>query len=53
MIFADNLIGLITDQEINITRLAEGRSVKRVRTQFNTNRDKHIARAQSLLNSGR
>lgn len=53
MIFADNLNGLITDQEINIARLVEGHRIKRVRTQHNTNRDKHIAKAQSLLNSGR
>lgn len=53
MIFADYLTGFITDQEINVARLAKGLSVKRVRTRFNVNRDKRIARTQSLLCSGR
>lgn len=53
MIFADNLSTLITDQEINIARLKEGRSVKRIRVKRNMIRDKRIAQAQSLLISGR
>lgn len=53
MIFADNLSGLITDQEINIARLTEGRSEKRVRVKHNVIRDKRIAQAQLLLASGR
>ncbi|XP_071577753.1 uncharacterized protein [Temnothorax nylanderi] len=51
--FLHNLSDLITDQEINIVRLAEGLSVKRVRVRQNAVRDKRIAEAQSLLNSGR
>ncbi|XP_071574702.1 uncharacterized protein [Temnothorax nylanderi] len=47
----DNLGELLIDQEINIGRLTEGRSVKRVR--HNKMRDKRIAEAQAYLNLGR
>lgn len=45
MIFADNLTNLIADQEINIARLTEACSVRRPRSQYNTNRNKQIAKA--------
>ncbi|XP_039302646.1 uncharacterized protein LOC105206370 [Solenopsis invicta] len=51
--FLHNLTDLITDKEINLTRLERGLNVKRVRVQQNRTRDRRIAEAQSLLNSGR
>ncbi|XP_071581238.1 uncharacterized protein [Temnothorax nylanderi] len=51
--FVHNLGELLLDQEINIGRLAEGRSVKRVRVRHNVTRDKRIAEAQASLSSGR
>jgi len=44
---------LLIDQEINIARLAEGHSVKRVRVRHNVMRDKRIAEAQTSLRLGR
>ncbi|XP_018300263.1 uncharacterized protein [Mycetomoellerius zeteki] len=49
----DNLRELITDQEINMARLLQGRRVKRVRVRYNMVRETHIAEAQFLLNLGR
>jgi len=51
--FTDCLGELIIDQEINIERLVEGHSVKRVRIRHNVTRDKRIAEAQASLRSGR
>jgi len=51
--FTDNLGELLIDQEINIARLAEGHSVKRVRVRHNVIRDKRIAEAQTSLRLGR
>ncbi|XP_067204809.1 uncharacterized protein [Linepithema humile] len=51
--FLQSLGELLIDQEINIERLAEGRSVKRVRIRHNIVRDKQIAEAQVNLSSGR
>lgn len=44
MIFADNLTNLIADQEINIARLTEELSVRRLRSQYNTNATNKLQR---------
>ncbi|CAL1678533.1 unnamed protein product [Lasius platythorax] len=51
--YLHNVGEIIIDQEINIGRLAEGRSVKRIRVQHNIMRDKHIMEAQTSLSLGR